>query len=379
MIPPDEPIGVLAVNLGTPDAPETGPVRRYLREFLSDPRVVDLPALARWLLLHVVILPWRPSQSAAAYRKVWGAGDSPLRLHGRALVAGLSRELGDSFEVALAMRYGRPSVAEVALTLARRCQRLVVLPLYPHGASSSTGSTLQEVHRVLGSRWNVPATAVVPPFHADPGFLESWLDLARPALAERRPDHVLFSFHGLPERQVRRADEAGGRCLADAGCCDALGPANARCYRAQCLETARRLAAGLELDEGAWSAAFQSRLGRTPWIGPHTDRVLVELAARGVRRLVVLCPGFVADCLETLEEIGLRGRDAFLAAGGEELHLLPCLNDHPAWIVAAASLVRRASRAWSETVPSAPALERQEPGGQGRVVRQDDVRAGAAE
>jgi ferrochelatase len=342
---PGRRLGLLLLNLGTPDAPRTREVRRYLREFLSDPRVLDVPAVARFLLLHLVILPRRPRQSAAAYRKVWRSDGSPLLAHGRALQAALTEELGPSWSVELGMRYGEPSTAGAVTSLLRRVDRLVVLPLYPHAAASSTGSSLAKLFEVLGERWDVPPIAVVPPFHSEPAFVRAFAEVGRPVLDGARPDHVLFSFHGLPERHVRRSDPTGATCLASETCCDVLGPANAGCYRAQCFATARLLAVEIGLAVGAHSVTFQSRLGRTPWIRPYTDHAVSKLAGQGVKRLVVFCPGFVADCLETLEEIGLRLREQFLAEGGEELALVPSLNAHPSWVTAAAELARRTAGA----------------------------------
>lgn len=333
--------GVLLVNLGTPAAPEPAAVRRYLAAFLSDPRVLDLPALARWLLLHAVILRVRPRRSAQAYQKIWGPEGSPLLVHGRALQEALGKALGDSFCVELGMRYGAPSIAEAFARLeALGVARIVALPLFPQFASSSGGSAAEAVLRIAASRRNVPAIAVLGEFFDDPGFLGAWESVAAPELAAFAPDHVLFSHHGLPERHVRRADPGGQHCLASDGCCEALGPANRRCYRAQCFATTRALASRLGLRGDEHSTSFQSRLGRTPWIRPSTDEVLANLAARGVRRIAVVCPSFVADCLETLEEIGLRARERWVGVGGEDLRLVPSLNAHPAWVAALARMVR---------------------------------------
>jgi len=339
-----DPIGVLLINLGTPEAPTTGAVRTYLREFLSDPRVIDIPAPARFLLVEGLILPRRPAQSAAAYRKVWTPQGSPLLVNGRALAAAVQRDLGSGFRVELGMRYGRPSIASAVEALLRGgASRLVAMPLYPHATSSSTGSSIEEVFRVLSKRWDVPPVSVVPDFHADEGYLAASHEVASGALHGFNADHVLFSFHGLPERHIRKSDSRGHGCLERASCCDVAVASNRGCYRAQCHATARALAQRLALPQGGWSVAFQSRLGRTPWIRPYTDLRVRELAASGVRRLAVIDAGFVADCLETLEEIGIRAREDFLAHGGEELRLVPCLNAHPAWARAAADLVRRAA------------------------------------
>ena len=335
-------IGVLVVNLGTPDAPDVASVRRYLRQFLSDPRVIDIPAFARWLLLELFILPFRPRVAAAAYRKIWTERGSPLRTEGDDLVAGMAAELGDGWIVELGMRYGSPSIPSALERLQQRgASRIVVLQLYPQAASSSSGSSLQEIFEALGKQWNVPAISVVPPFWADPGTLEAWRISLGPRLAEEKPDHVLFSFHGLPERHVLKGDAFGHGCLQRESCCDAITSANRDCYRAQCFDAARRLAAMLQLPAGSWSISFQSRLGRTPWLRPYTDVVLTTLAASGTKRVAVCCPGFVADCLETLEEIAMRGAESFVEHGGERLTLMPSLNADPAWIRAASDLVRR--------------------------------------
>jgi ferrochelatase len=336
-----QPTGVLLLNLGSPDAPTPAAVRRFLREFLGDPRVLDLPAPARWLLLHAVILPFRPRRSAAQYASIWTAAGSPLVVHGQALASALTKALGDGFRVELGMRYGRPALADALDALVRQdVARIVAVPLFPQYAASSTGSALEHLYRVAGSRWNVPPLDVVPPFYDHAGFVAAVTAAARPVLQELRPDFVLFSYHGLPERQIRRSDPGGRHCLAAETCCDAVGPASRFCYRAQCVATTRAVAGALGLAPERHAFAFQSRLGRSPWIRPYTDLLLPELAARGVRRLAVLCPSFAADCLETLEEIGARARAQWRALGGEALALAPCVNAHPVWVDALAGMVR---------------------------------------
>ena len=335
-------LGILLLNLGTPEAPTTPAVRRYLREFLSDPRVIDIHPVARKLLLELVILPTRPSKSAAAYAKVWSPEGSPLLTLSRALESKVRQAMGPGHLVELAMRYGRPSIPEALARLtAGGASRLVVAPLYPQYSSAATGSSLEAVFADLATRHVVPPVAVLPAFYDDPGFISAFAAVGAPVLAEQRPDHVLFSFHGLPERHVKASDHSGRHCLRSAACCDAIGEANRDCYRAHCYATARALAARLELAPGRWSVSFQSRLGRTPWIKPYTDVVLDELALAGKKRLCVFCPAFVADCLETLEEIGLRAREQFLAHGGESLTLVPSLNASDAWVEALVALLRR--------------------------------------
>jgi ferrochelatase len=331
--------GLLLINLGSPEAPTTDAVRRYLREFLSDPRVIDINPVGRQLLLNAVILPFRPQKSAAAYRKIWRDDGSPLIAHSRALTDAVRAALGAGWQVELAMRYGQPSLA-AGLDRLRDggADEIVVLPLYPQYAASSTGSSLEEVFRLAGARWVVPNLAVVPPFYDDAGYLDAFAAVGKDLVAGK--DHVLFSFHGLPERQVVKTDASGAHCLASASCCDAIAQVNRHCYRAQSYATARAIAARLGLADGKWSTSFQSRLGRTPWIKPYTDLVLPELAGRGVRTIAVFCPAFVADCLETLEEIGIRAREQWLGLGGTELVLVPSLNATPRWVEAVVALAR---------------------------------------
>lgn len=337
MSEPSTRTGVLLIQLGTPAAATVREVRRYLREFLSDPRVIDIPAPLRWLLLRAVILPFRSRTSAEAYRKIWSAEGSPLWVYGRNLVRGVQDVLGARARVALGMRYGEPSIARALASLVQAgAERVILVPLFPQYASASFGSAAEAALRAAGALPNVPALELLGAFYDEPGYIGAVVAVSREPVAKAQADHVLMSFHGLPERQVRKADPTGSHCLAREDCCDAIGEANRFCYRAQCYATARAIAAGLELEPGTWSVSFQSRLGREPWLSPYTDRVLPELHTRGVRRIAVLCPAFVADCLETLEEIGMRARDQWRELGGEALALIPSLNDHPAWIRALA-------------------------------------------
>jgi len=337
--------GVLLVNLGTPRSPRVSDVRRFLREFLMDPRVVDLPPVARWLLVNVVIAPLRPFASARAYRQVWTEAGSPLLVHGRALRDRLAETLGATCVVELGMRYGEPSIGRALERLhARDVERIVALPLFPQYAPATTGSVERKIVEERGRLPRPAPVQVLPAFPENAGFVEALAETARRALTGFHPDHWLFSFHGLPERQVLRADPSGRHCLRSETCCDALGDVNRDCYRAQCFATGRALARALALPEDAWSVSFQSRLGRTPWIGPYTDAILPELRERGVRRLAVACPSFVADCLETLEEIGIRAREQWRELGGEDLRLVPCLNAEPVWVQAVARRLRSQGR-----------------------------------
>ena len=330
--------GVLLINLGTPAAPRTREVRRYLREFLSDPRVIDVAAPLRFLLVNAIIAPFRAPRSARAYAKIWTARGSPLLFNGLDLRDRLRARLGAPVE--LAMRYGEPSISGGLEALERAgCERLVLAPLYPQYASSSTGSSLEEAYARASLRWRTPCIDALLAFYDDARFLDAVAAVGRPVLERFRPEHVLFSYHGLPERHCRKTDASGAHCLVRADCCARIVEANRNCYRAQCFATTRGLRDRLGLDEKTSSTTFQSRLGRTPWIRPFTDEELVHLARRGVKRLAVFCPSFVADCLETLEEIGLRARDDFRAAGGEELALVPSLNAHEAWVEGLAAML----------------------------------------
>ncbi len=331
--------GLLLLNVGTPAAPTPRAVRRYLRQFLSDPYVLDMNPIGRFLLLELVILPRRPRASAAAYQKVWTEHGSPLLVHGRALSAAVAGRLGANWRVELAMRYGEPSIAAGLAALNRAgVDRVVAMPLFPQRSLATTG-TIEAAVRAARGRTD-PPVVFAPPFHADPGFVAAFAAVAAPVIAEA--DHVLMSFHGLPERHIRKADP-GQHCLTRPDCCDTLGDHNRDCYRAQCFATASRLAEALSLADDRWSIGFQSRLGRAVWIGPHTDAAIADLAAAGVKRLAVMCPAFVADCLETLEEIGIRGDQQFRAAGGDRLTLVPSLNSTPLWADAVAALARAAA------------------------------------
>ncbi len=332
---------VLLVNLGTPRSPRPGDVRRHLREFLGDPLVLDMPAPLRFLLLELVILPFRPRRSARAYQKIWGPDGSPLLVHGLALARALAAELGGGYAVEIAMRYGEPGIREALQRLSARAPaRLIALPLFPQYSDAATGSARAKLAAEHARLPALPALEMLGAFYHRPEFTAAWAELAREQLGRFRPDFVLFSYHGLPERQLARLDGGRGYCFATEACCDAVGPANRDCYRAQCFATTRALAAELKLAPERLATSFQSRLGRTPWIKPYTDLLLPELASRGHRRLAILCPAFVADCLETLEEIGIRAHEQWCALGGEELLLVRSLNAEPAWVRAIAGWIR---------------------------------------
>ena len=333
--------GLLLVNLGTPDAPDRVAVARYLREFLLDPRVLDVPSLVRQFLVRVLIVPRRAPESAAAYRSIWQPAGSPLLTHGQALVERLRDRLPD-VPVELAMRYQNPSIASGLQRLRDQgIDRVVVFPLFPQNSSAAWSSAVEKVFVEASRLWDIPALHVVPPFYDHPAFIRAFASVARPVIDSLQPDKTILSFHGLPERHVIKSDATGGaHCLRVPGCCDAICDANRNCYRAQCFATARGIAAALDLADGTWEVTFQSRLGRDPWIQPYTDVRLEELPKEGVRRVAILSPAFVADCLETLEELAMRADEDFRKHGGEALQLVPSLNSEDVWVDGVLEILR---------------------------------------
>jgi protoporphyrin/coproporphyrin ferrochelatase len=331
--------GLLLVNLGTPESPHPADVGKYLKQFLMDPLVIDIPWPARAVLVHLFIVPSRSKSSGKLYEKVWGKDGSPLLKHSRDLCHVVAGKL-EGTPVELAMRYGNPGIRPaLGRLIARGISKLVVLPLYPQYSLAATLSSERAVRkeaRALGFKGEL---VFVPPFYKEEPFLAAFAERIRETLAQGPWDKLLFSYHGLPERQVKRT--APSACRFDEACCARVTAENADCYRAQCFETSRRLANLLGLKDNEHLTAFQSRLGRTPWIRPYSDVLYTELPRGGVKRLVVASPSFVADCLETLEEIALRGRDSFLESGGESLRLVPSLNASPTWAEGVISFYRR--------------------------------------
>ncbi|RDV39611.1 ferrochelatase [Bradymonadaceae bacterium TMQ3] len=322
--------GVLLINLGSPDSTETGDVRRYLREFLSDPRVLDINPIQRSALVNLIIAPTRAPKSAEAYKEVWTEQGSPL-IATTYRVRDLLRERID-LPVEVGMRYGNPSAESgIRALMARGVTELFLIPLYPHYAMSSYETAVAKVQDTMDAIAPKMRLVVQPPFYNDPQYIDAVLDRASEALA-KNPDHVLFSFHGIPERQVKATDPSGCYCLRMEKCCEMSHPAHSFCYRHQCFTTAKMLAERAGLEREQWSVSFQSRLGRDPWLKPYTDFVLEELPSKGVKSIAVFSPAFVADCLETIEELGMEGKEDFLKAGGKAYDLVPCLNDSTLWI-----------------------------------------------
>lgn len=327
---------VLLSNLGSPDSCRVADVRRYLDEFLMDARVLDVPWPVRRFIVSAFILPKRPAASAEAYESIWWDDGSPLIVISRRLTEAVRERLEPSgVPVELSMRYGNPSIEEGAMRLGERCggdlEEILFVPLYPHYAMSTVETAVAQARRVLRKRLPGVRLEVLPPFYDHPRYIEALVESAR-GYIDSRWDHLLFSYHGLPERHLRKTDPTGKHCLRSADCCTTPSPAHATCYRAQVLRTTAAFVARAGIPDDKYSVAFQSRLGRDPWLTPFADARIENLAREGVKRLLVICPAFVSDCLETLEEIGIRARESFLAAGGEELRLIPCLNDHPMWV-----------------------------------------------
>lgn len=332
-------IGVLLLNLGTPDDPSVPAVRRYLREFLSDPRVVDLPAVARWVLLNLFILPFRPRRSAAAYQKIWTEHGSPLMVNSELLRGAVKNTLGSNYHVALGMRYGSPSIESAIEALKKQCcEYLIVLPLFPQYSSAATGSVLEKTMEVIRNHWNIPKLILCNDFYDHPGFIAAQAIAIQEHLADFRPDHIIFSYHGLPEHHITKSECAAHTCTRREAC-PGVENHNRYCYRAQCFATSNLLAKALNLSSDQFSVSFQSRLGRTPWIKPYTDFVLPELVERNFNNIAVVCPSFAADCLETLEEMGIRAREQWQRLGGKRFELIPCLNAHPKWVKVVAEMI----------------------------------------
>ncbi|MEY3773841.1 MAG: hypothetical protein RLZZ129_621, partial [Verrucomicrobiota bacterium] len=323
---------VLLVNLGSPDSTAVPDVRRYLREFLGDERVLDVPAALRWALLEGIILRTRPKKSAHAYAEIWTEAGSPLIVTSRSVQQKLAAALGPDTPVYLAMRYGHPSVASVVAQIAADgIAELLLFPQYPHYAMSSWETVVVRVMEEVARQAPRLRVTTVQPFYADADYIDALHAVSAPFLAQPH-DHVLFSYHGIPERHLRKADSSRAHCTVVADCCATCSPAHATCYKAQCLATTRALVAKAGITAEKHSVSFQSRLAGEPWLSPFTDHELVRLPKAGVKNLLILCPAFTTDCLETLEEIQGEGRETFLAAGGESFQQIPCLNDHPAFI-----------------------------------------------
>jgi len=332
---------ILLLNLGTPDAPTAVAVRRYLKEFLSDPRVVEIPRPVWWLILNGIILNVRPGKSAAKYAQIWDRDGSPLKLHTERQTKLLRGYLGEQGHTALvvdfAMRYGNPSIASVLARLKdAHCERILMLPLYPQYAASTTATAFDAISDFYRRTRDVPELRLVRHFHDHPGYIAALADGVRKHWAQYgKPDRLLMSFHGLPRYTLERGDP----------------------YHCECQTTARLLAETLTLAPEQYQLSFQSRFGRAEWLQPYTAATLAQWGKQGLRRVDVVCPGFVADCLETLEEIGIEGKAEFLNAGGKEFHSIACLNESDAWIQALGRIALQHLQGWDITAANPEALQ----------------------
>lgn len=330
--------GVLLVNLGTPLSPNPKDVYRYLIEFLTDGRVIDIPWLKRQLLVRGIIVPSRYRESAKAYQKIWTQEGSPLLVYGKKVQYALQKALGPSFQIELAMRYQEPSIQHAMDNLMHAgIEHLIAIPLFPQYASATTGSVNQRIQEILCRSTVIPKVTLLNQFATHPTLINAFC-----AAAQEHPledyDHILFSFHGLPERHILKSDR-NNCCMRSSTCCQKLEKRNQSCYSAQCYATAHAIASELGLAKERFSISFQSRLGKDPWLKPYTSETIDHLAMQGHKKVLVMCPAFVCDCLETLYEIGIEYAHAFQKAGGKRLDLVRGLNDHPLWIETLKELV----------------------------------------
>ncbi len=332
--------GILLVNLGTPDSPSVKDVRKYLDEFLMDGRVIDIPKLNRALLVKGIITTFRGPKSAKLYQAIWTNEGSPLMIYSLQQTSLLQERLGDEYHVELAMRYQNPSIQLGLEKLkAKRVTSIKVIPLFPQYASATTGSVVEKVMDILKTWQTIPPVSFEGSFHDNQKMLEVFAENARKK-DYKQYDHYLFSYHGLPERQLIKADDSGQHCLNIVGCCDELKEVNRLCYKAQCHDTSKKIAALLGIEKEQYTVCFQSRLGKAEWAKPYSSEVLKELAAKGVKKVLAFSPAFVADCLETIHEIGVEYHHDFQAVGGESVHLVESLNGHPKFIDALADLAQ---------------------------------------
>lgn len=322
---------ILLANLGSPDQPQTKEVRRYLKQFLMDPYVIQLPWLLRKLIVSVFVLPTRPKASAKAYQSVWTKQGSPLIVLSDKLTQALQAEV--DLPLAMAMRYGKPSIESQLLALTKQgdINEVLFIPMYPHYAESTITTSVAEAKRVIKKHKLKISLKVFEPFYQDPDYIRALVNSAQSYLTQGY-DHLLFSYHGLPELHITKLDTSKKHCLKREDCCATPNAAHKTCYRHQVMQTTRCFAEQAHLTPDQYSVAFQSRLGRAKWLEPNTEDRLRELAKAGAKKVLVICPAFVTDCLETLEEIQIRGQEVFQEAGGETLTLIPCLNDHPDWV-----------------------------------------------
>ncbi len=332
--------GVLLVNLGTPDSPAVPDVRKYLREFLMDKRVIDIPFFSRWLLVNLIIAPFRAPKSAKVYQQLWEDRGSPLMFHGIDLKGKLGKKLGDEFVVSLGMRYQNPSISSALdELLEQHVRKIIVLPLFPQYASATTGSVVEQVMDDIKGKLVLPEIKLVSQYPDNELMIKTFAELGRKYMRKMDYDHIVFSYHGLPERQIRKSS-IEGYCELNATCCSTYHNKNQFCYRAQCFLTSRKLAKQLNLNEDQYSVFFQSRLGKDPWIQPYAEEEIIRLTKVGKKKILIFCPSFTADCLETIVEVGNEFKELYFKNGGEEWQLVESLNSHDLWVESLAGMVK---------------------------------------
>ena len=344
---------ILLSNLGTPKSPYPKDVKTYLKEFLMDEGVINLPYILRWLLVHGIILNTRPKKSSKAYQKIWMKNGSPLMVYTTQFASQLQTLLGDEFLVEVSMRYQEPSISSALEKIKKeKIKEIIFIPLYPQYSEATTGSTiekfLKEYHKL---QMTIPFK-IIKNFYNTSQYVEAMVNTTQEILNKTEYDHLLFSYHGLPEDHLKKKYK---ECLASLECCDQINPDKNECYRAQCLKTTSLIAKRLNLKKNKYSITFQSRLGRAKWISPYTDQTLMQLPQSGVKKIAVICPSFISDCLETLEEIQITGKELFIENGGEKFTLIPCLNDHSIWVNKFSELIQKSVQTQSAH-QSEPAL-----------------------
>ena len=329
--------GVLLINLGTPNSPSVKDVRRYLFEFLNDPRVIDIPVVARFILVNLIIVPFRAPKSAKIYRDLWTDSGSPIIIYGKSVREKLQQTLGEDFDVELAMRYQNPSMDEVLTRMGKKdYKKIIIVPLFPQYASATTGSVIDKAMNIINKWWVIPEIKFISQFYDNEGFLNTIIERAKKYNLNEY-DHILFSYHGLPVRQVDKVYKNGTLC-EEHNCETEINETNQYCYKATCYATTRLLAERLNMPPERYTVCFQSRLDKK-WLEPFSDKVIIEQAKRGAKKLLVFSPAFVADCLETIIEIGKEYQKLFEENGGEKIQLVESLNDHPMWIEALKEMV----------------------------------------
>jgi len=332
---------IILMNLGSPDSTSVKDVKAYLKEFLMDKRVIDYPYLSRYILINGIIAPSRAPKSAHAYEKVWTSEGSPLIVLTKALQQTLQKQISEPVEIA--MRYGKPNIKNAFDNIKTKhpeVNEVILLPLYPHYAMSSYETAVVQAEEVFAKGKYPFKITTIQPYYNNPDYIYALSESIKPYLKQDY-DRILFSYHGLPERHMRKADITGNHCMNAANCCEVASPAHAHCYRHQCFTTTRLVTELLNIPKDKYSISFQSRLGREEWLKPYTDFRLKEMPAEGIKKLLIVCPAFVSDCLETLEEIAMQGKETFMNAGGTAYTFIPCMNTQPAWVNAIVKWVKQ--------------------------------------